>query len=139
MLVASKVKKGKARNNKKRQDIMKNMNCGVDIIEVKRIAQIIRYNKNFLKRVFTPREISYCSKKKIKWQHYAVRFAAKEAVWKALGKKGIRLQDIGVRNASDGSPEVVIQGKYKRFARNMRISLSHTAQYAVAMAIYNGN
>lgn len=116
---------------------MKRVSCGVDIIEVKRITQIIRRNKSFLKRVFTPREISYCSNKKFKWEHFAVRFAAKEAVWKALGQKGVRLQDIGVRNTINGRPEVLIQGEYKNLARGIDISLSHTSQYAIAMAVYN--
>lgn len=115
------------------------MNCGVDIIEVKRIAQIIRRNSGFLKRVFTAREIEYCSKKKFKWQHFAVRFAAKEAVWKTLHKKGLRLQDIGVRNADDGSPAVTIKGAYSLLAKKVSISLSHTSNYAVAMAIYRGS
>lgn len=115
------------------------MKCGVDIIEVKRIADICRRNKGFLKRVFTPREVSYCSLKKLKWQHFAVRFAAKEAVWKAVGRKGLNLRDIGVKNSQSGKPEVVIIGKHKSLASKLNISLSHTTEFAVAMAIYSGN
>ena len=63
---------------------MRKVSCGVDIIEVERIAKLIRRNRTFVKRVFTEREIAYCGKKKFKWEHFAVRFAAKEAVWKAL-------------------------------------------------------
>jgi holo-[acyl-carrier protein] synthase len=115
---------------------MNNIQCGIDIIEVRRIAEIAKRNSHFLKRVFTEQEIAYCSKKKFKWEHFAVRFAAKEAVWKALGHKGIRLQNIGVRNASDGRPEAVIQGKHKQIAKYIVISLSHTKEYAAAMAVY---
>jgi holo-[acyl-carrier protein] synthase len=112
------------------------MNCGVDIIEVKRIADVIRRNKSFLSRVFTRQEISYCTAKKMKWQHFAVRFAAKEAVWKSLGNSGIALKDIGIKNNPDGKPVVVIQGKHRGLARRVCVSLSHTEHYAVAMAIY---
>lgn len=115
---------------------MKNIQCGVDIIEVKRIAGICRRNSAFLKRVFTAQEIAYCVKKRFKWQHFAVRFAAKEAVWKSLGLKGLNLRDIGVTNLKDGKPEVVIRGRMKALAKNITISLSHTDQYAVAMAIF---
>ncbi|MFH1379460.1 MAG: holo-ACP synthase [bacterium] len=117
----------------------KNINCGVDIIEVKRIAEICKRNKHFLQRVFTAKEITYCSKKKFKWQHFAVRFAAKEAVWKSLGLTGLKLQDIGVANSKNGKPEVVIRGKMSSLAKSISISLSHTHQHAIAMAIYNGS
>lgn len=107
------------------------MKVGIDIVEVKRIRKLIR-NKYFLKRVFTSREIEYCRNKKNRAQHFAVRFATKEAVWKALGHNGIALKDIGVSNLPDGKPEAVIRGKKKR---NVDISLSHTNEYAVAVAI----
>ena len=107
------------------------MKIGVDIIDVRRIAKLIK-NRRFLERVYTAREISYCTAKKNRAQHFAVRFATKEAVWKALGKKGITHRDIGVRNLPDGRPEVLIKGKPKK---NISVSLSHTDDYAVAVAI----
>ncbi|MDD5688103.1 MAG: holo-ACP synthase [Elusimicrobia bacterium] len=110
---------------------------GVDIIEVKRIKKIIQTNKRFLQKVYTPVEIEYCNSRKTKWQHFAVRFAAKEAVWKALGKKDIWHRDIMVRNTKDGKPEVVLAKKYKDLGKKVSLSLSHTDDYAVAVAIYN--
>ena len=117
---------------------MNTTHCGVDIVEVKRIAAVCRRNKYFLKRVFTPQEISYCSQKKFKWQHFAVRFAAKEAVWKAAGSKNLSLRDIGVTNSKNGKPQVVILGKRSKLAKQINISLSHTRQFAVAMAVSTG-
>lgn len=109
------------------------MRIGVDIVEVKRIGNLVK-DENFLNRVFTPEEQKYCLAKKNCAQHFAVRFAAKEAVWKALGKSGVALLDIGVKNKPDGKPEVTLRGKrYK----NIDISLSHTDDYAVAAAIIN--
>lgn len=107
------------------------MKIGIDIVEVRRIERLIK-DKHFLERVFTPGEIEYCRKKKKCAQHFAVRFATKEAVWKALRHNGIALKDIGVSNLPDGKPEAVIRGVKKK---NIDISLSHTDEYAVAVAI----
>ncbi|MBD3271963.1 MAG: holo-[acyl-carrier-protein] synthase [Elusimicrobia bacterium] len=112
--------------------------CGVDIVEVNRVKNIARRNKYFLQRVFAPREIKYCMGKKFKWQHFAVRFAAKEAVWKAVGLRGLRLQDISIANAPDGKPRVLIRGKQKKLGEKISISLSHTGDVAIAMAVWNG-
>src|SRR3989339_1511684 len=109
---------------------------GVDIIEIRRIKKTILTNKRFLKKVYTPSEIAYCNSKKNKWQHFAVRFAAKEAVWKALGKKDIWHRDIMVKNAEDGKPEVILSQKYKKLQNKISLSLSHTDEYAAAIAIY---
>ncbi|MEK7765949.1 MAG: holo-ACP synthase, partial [bacterium] len=76
---------------------------GVDLVEVERIGKLVR-DPAFLKRVFTAEEIAYCCRKKNVAQHFAVRFAAKEAILKALGHKGIALKDIGVRNLPSGQP-----------------------------------
>ena len=107
------------------------MEIGIDIVEVKRITRLIR-SKAFLRRVFTPQEIAYCSKKVRKAEHYAVRFAAKEAVWKALGMGGISLKNISVKNRDNGKPEALIKGKKRR---DIAISLSHTENYAAAVAV----
>jgi holo-[acyl-carrier protein] synthase len=79
--------------------------------------------------------VAYCRRKKISAQHFAVRFAAKEAVWKALGQSGISHRDIGVVNAPDGAPQVVLKG---RKAGQFSLSLSHTRAFAVAVAVYCG-
>ncbi|MBI5573466.1 MAG: holo-ACP synthase [Elusimicrobia bacterium] len=110
---------------------------GVDIIEIGRIKKIILTSKRFLKKVYTPTEIAYCNSKKNKWQHFAVRFAAKEAVWKALGKKDIWHRDISVKNTDAGKPEIVLSKKYKNLEKKISLSLSHTDDYAVAFAIFN--
>ena len=107
------------------------MKIGIDIVEVKRIARLVK-DRNFLERVFTSEEIRYCRGKKKSAQHFAVRFATKEAVWKALGQNGTALKDIGVINLPDGKPEAMIRGLRKK---NIDISLSHTEEYAVAVAI----
>ncbi|MFH1541277.1 MAG: holo-ACP synthase [Elusimicrobiota bacterium] len=108
---------------------------GVDIVKIERIKKIILTNKRFLKKVYMPTEIAYCNSKKNKWQHFAVRFAAKEAVWKSLGKKDIWHRDITVKNTSDGKPEIVLSKKYKNLEKKISLSLSHTDDYAVAVAI----
>ena len=107
------------------------MKIGVDIIDVKRVGKLAK-NKQFLKRVYTKEEIKYCTAKKNRAQHFAVRFATKEAVWKALGRKDIWHRDIGVRNLSDGKPVVYIKGRPNR---KISVSLSHTDDYAVAVAL----
>jgi holo-[acyl-carrier protein] synthase len=123
--------------------LKKNFSVGVDIEEVNRFKRLIR-NKRFLARVFTPQEIKYCSGKKNKAQHFAVRFAAKEAVWKAAshefkGKgRAIGHRDIGVKNAMDGKPEVMLPTRLARLAKKIFISLSHTDNYALATAVLNG-
>lgn len=81
---------------------------GTDIVECLRIAQMIeRHGELFLTRVYTEREIQYCSSRKAATQHYAGRWAAKEAVLKAMGTgwaKGISWRDIEVRNDEGGAP-----------------------------------
>ncbi len=105
---------------------------GLDIVETRRIAALARRNGRFLKRVFSPEEIRYCKGKKKKWQHFAVRFAAKEAVWKAVGRAGLRLRDISIRRGPTGKPSVVLEGC---LAPHIEISLTHSAQYAAAVAL----
>ncbi|MBI5631540.1 MAG: holo-ACP synthase [Elusimicrobia bacterium] len=105
---------------------------GVDIVEIERIRKLARRTPRFLTRVFTREEISYCRAKKNPWQHFAVRFAAKEAVWKALGTDGVSLKDISVDRDARGKPGVLIKGKP---ARGFKLSLSHSEHYALAAAI----
>ncbi len=107
---------------------------GVDLVEVGRIGRLVR-DPAFLKRVFTAEEIAYCRGKKNAAQHFAVRFAAKEAILKALGHKGVALKDIGVRNLSTGQPVPVLHGRLKPLGGKIRLSLAHTKEYAVAMAV----
>lgn len=107
------------------------MGLGLDIVEIERIEKLARRNHRFLPRVFTPQEIRYCSSKKNRWQHFAARFAAKEAVWKALGQEGVALKDISVQRNASGKPGVLLRG---RAAKHIELSLSHSDHYAVAVA-----
>ena len=111
------------------------MDIGVDIVEIHRIAKQVD-NPSFLRRVFTPQEVAYCRSRKNAPQHFAVRFAAKEAVWKAVGEPRLLHRDIQVRNRTTGKPEVVFPKRFARLARKVSISLSHGREYAVAMAIF---
>jgi len=106
---------------------------GLDIVEIDRVRRLARRNPRFLKRVFSPEELLYCKRKPKPWQHFAVRFAAKEAVWKALGQGGVALSDIAVQSASNGRPTVLIRGRRPR--PPIEVSLSHSERYAVAVAM----
>ena len=106
---------------------------GVDLIEVKRIKRLAK-NDRFLAKVFSKEEIRYCASRKNKYQHFAVRFAAKEAVWKALNRSGVRWRDISVEKSVSGRPEVHL--RHKKFgAVTVMLSLSHTEKYAAASAV----
>src|SRR5258708_1654438 len=94
---------------------------GTDIIDVARIKKLIK-NKNFLDRIFSKEEIHYCSGKKNAAQHFAVRFAAKEAVWKAFTPftliKGISHNEISVQRTMTGKPYVQLSARLKKFEKN---------------------
>ena len=117
---------------------------GTDLVEVARLDQSIdRHGDRFLHRVFTDAEIAYCAGMKSATPFYAARFAAKEAVSKALGT-GIGAacgwRDIEVRRKASGEPFIVLHGAAEETARRLGItavliSLSHTENYAIAQAI----
>jgi holo-[acyl-carrier protein] synthase len=118
------------------------LGLGIDIIEIVRVKKSIeKYGDKFLSKVFTEGEINYCDKKFNKYQHYAARFAAKEAVYKALAsgwKEGLRWKDIEIQNDSSGMPSVNTQGKLQSFLSKdtqLRISISHSETYVTAVAI----
>lgn len=108
---------------------------GVDIVEIARVAKLVR-DRRFLQRVFTPQEVRYCLAKKHHAQHFAVRFAAKEAVWKALGDPRLRHRDIEVANRRNGEPRARLPRPWTTKASRITISLSHGRAYAVAVALY---
>ncbi len=119
--------------------------CGTDIIEIDRIKENVEMiGESFLNRVFTIKEIEYCESKKIqKYQHYAARFAGKEAIFKAIStylknKYEIEWKDIEIIDTKEGKPEVRL---YKRVDKieQIDISLSHCKAYATAYAIVIGN
>ena len=111
------------------------LGTGIDIIEIDRIKQSIeRWGSHFLNHVFTDEEIAYAQKNKFPEQHFAARFAAKEAVLKAFGKNShISWKDIRITNDEDGKPICKYTGK--NFKNKILISISHTHVYAVASAI----
>ena len=95
------------------------LGLGIDIIEISRIKESIdEYGDSFLQKVYTPKEIEYCSGKANKYQHFAARFAAKEAVYKAFStshQEGLSWQDIEITNEPSGMPVVKLNGKLKSF------------------------
>ena len=113
--------------------------CGTDIIEIDRIKDTIdEMGEKFLNRIFTEEEIKYCeSKNKQKYEHYAARFAAKEAAFKALSfniqnKYSVSWQDIEVVNNEQGRPGINIKNINLNNIESIDISLSHCKNYAIA-------
>jgi len=116
---------------------------GVDIIEIPRIKKMIEADIGFEEKIFTPREINYCRTKFRKEIHYAARFAAKEAFFKALGtgwRDGMSWQDISVENDTLGKPEISLSGKtQEKFSQKncsrINLTISHTKDTAVAFVV----
>ncbi len=123
------------------------LGIGTDIIECLRIAQMIeRHGELFIRRVYTEHEIGYCSTKKASTQHYAGRWAAKEAVLKVLGtgwKRGISWRDIEVRNKPSGAPTITLYAGARDVAeqlgiQKLHISISHCRSHATASSVAEG-
>lgn len=113
--------------------------CGVDIIEINRIKDSIeKLGDTFLKKVYTKKEIEYCESKGVtKYEHYAARFAVKEAVFKAVSeevkdKYEIFWKDIETTNDENGRPKVEILFLKNKKIENVDVSISHCKDYAVA-------
>lgn len=118
--------------------------CGTDIIEIKRVENLVASSaENALHKIFSINEIKYCeSKIKMKYQHYAVRFAAKEAIFKAISarlndKFAISWNDVEVINEESGRPQVIFLNNKPCGIENIDISLSHCKEYAIAMVVIN--
>lgn len=118
--------------------------CGTDIIEIDRIKRSIenqKTGKRFLERVYTKKEIQYCeSKKSQKYQHYAARFAAKEATFKAISEQiednySITWKDIEIINDTQGRPKLNLANKNLKDVESIDLSLSHDKQHAIAMVV----
>lgn len=123
---------------------MPQIRVGVDLVKVPRIEGAIRkYGEGFLKRVFTVREIEYCeSHTRRKFEHYAGRFAAKEAFYKAVSPQEVRIRftELEVRHQPNGAPAFFIQdAERKRLGLTanafISVSLSHDTDYAVAVVL----
>lgn len=118
---------------------------GTDIIEVERIKNAILKNSSFVQKLFTDREIEYLKKRKMRPEFAAGRFAAKEAVSKALGTgfRGFGTKDIEIDNDELGKPFVILHGKADTLAvkcskdgkYKIHLSISHTNNYAAASAV----
>lgn len=122
------------------------ISCGVDIIEIDRIKDSIEdIGEKFVRRVFTEREIEYCeSKKGQKYQHYAGRFAAKEAAFKAISseldnKYSVCWKDFEVINDKQGRPQINITNINIEKIESIDVSISHCKLYATAnvVVLYN--
>ncbi|MBO5179388.1 MAG: holo-ACP synthase [Clostridia bacterium] len=119
--------------------------CGTDIIKISRVKDSIeKIGETFLKRVYTDEEIEYCeSRRMCKYQSYAARFAAKEAVYKAISPvdgKEATWKDIEVCKCENGKPYIKLYGELKKIAdkekiKNIEISLSHDDDYAIACVV----
>jgi holo-[acyl-carrier protein] synthase len=126
---------------------MEILGIGSDIIECPRIGKMIEhYGELFLRRVYTEREIRYCQSRKHAIEHFAGRWAAKEAILKAMGtgrSQGIAWTNIEVRNEHGGRPHVLVCGAARETALargigDVLISISHCRTYATAYAMAIG-
>lgn len=115
---------------------------GTDIVRIDRIARAMMKNENFIPKLFTEKEMEYLKSKGCKGEHVAGRFAAKEAVSKALGTgiRGFGFRDIEIMNDELGKPMVTLYGRAKEHAENkgeyeIHLSISHESDNAIAFAI----
>lgn len=128
--------------DRKEDNALDQVGLGIDVVEIERVAKILGRTPSF-KKIFSQAEQEYCDGKAVPAAHYATRFAAKEAVVKALGtgfSKGVNVRDIEVRRTSKGRPYAVLSGRAKEIAAelgvtDLPISLSYTHTEAVACAM----
>lgn len=119
---------------------------GIDIIEIDRIKKSIeKFGDVFLNKIFTATEVEYCLSKKNKFQHFAARFAAKEAISKALAtgwSKDFKWKDIEIFNEASGMPNVRLSGNLQKFLdadKQLKITMSHSENYVTCFAIIYSN
>lgn len=116
---------------------------GVDMLEIARMERVMRRTPNFLRRVFTDEERLYCEHRARPAEHYAARWAAREAVLKALGtgfSEGIGVRDVWVSRDESGRPRAMLERRAAEVARELGVreialSISHTRDVAVANAL----
>lgn len=116
---------------------------GTDLIEVQRVLEKIDKNQGFREAAFSPEEIAYCEHKPRRGEHYAARFAAKEALLKAAGEgwtSAVSLSEISVLNDPAGRPCFAFKGATARYFEaknwsNIHLSISHVKAMAVAMVV----
>lgn len=119
---------------------MANSGLGIDIVEIERFRNICERTPSFTKKMFSESERKYCDSKPDPYPHYAARFAAKEAVLKALGtgfSQGIGYRDVEVELSKDGRPTAKLYNKAAEIKGNkeIAISISHTSNDAVCCAM----
>lgn len=117
---------------------------GIDLVRIGRMREVIaRWDERFLRRVFTDGEIAYCRARRDPVQHFAARFAAKEAGLKALGtglRLGVSWRELEVRRERGRAPTLVLSGRSReiglaRGGRFMLLALTHEGDYALAQAM----
>ncbi|HKR59676.1 MAG TPA: holo-ACP synthase [Pyrinomonadaceae bacterium] len=120
------------------------VSIGIDIIEVRRVSEVLARTARFAERVFTAAERDYCeSRGAVAAQHYAARFAAKEAALKALQtgwRGGISWHDVEIAAHDSGAPFLILHGLAKDLmeqsgATKAHLSLSHTSEHAIAEVV----
>ena len=115
------------------------ISCGTDIVEIERIKKSIEnIGEKFINKIYTEKEIEYCeSKKGQKYQHYAARFSAKEAIFKAISKKidnTLDWKSLEILNDLNGKPSVNLKYKINEI-EDIDISISHCKDYAIATVV----
>lgn len=117
---------------------------GIDITKVERIRQAAERNgRSFIDKIFTPKEQAYCEAQRYKYEHYAARFAAKEAMMKAIAirrENRYRFRDIEIRRHPTGKPYIYLSPRARRQFRipsrsQIEISLAHERSYAIATVL----
>lgn len=119
---------------------------GVDIVQIERVRKLVENYSEFMHQVFTAREIEFCQAKADSASSYAARFAAKEAMMKALStgwNEKVNWLDIEVINEEQGNPILKIKGRTLRLMKKMgvyqtHLSLSHERDYAIAFVVLEG-
>jgi holo-[acyl-carrier protein] synthase len=120
------------------------ISIGIDIIEVRRVREVLERTPRFCERVFTQKERDYCdSRGAVAAQHYAARFAAKEAALKALHtgwSGGVSWQDVEVSPLESGAPTLLFHGRVRELyeecgATAAHLSISHTTEHAIAQVV----
>ena len=124
------------------------LGIGTDVIEVRRVGDVAqRHGERFLRRIFTDSEIAYCSARKNAALHFAGRFAAKEAAFKAIGRGwggDIGWKDVEVTNLPSGAPQISFYGKALEAVTGMKmsrafVSISHVEEMATAIVVLEGD
>lgn len=112
------------------------LGVGTDIVETERIRELFEREPGFAERVFTARELAYCLPKATRFMNLSARFAAKEAVAKALGRS-FGWKEVELINNVDGKPKVVLYGRALEAADGavVHVSVSHTRSYSSAVAV----